>query len=67
MMASWVRSPRQSGVGGERGRGAQIDASPSGFPAEEVGFHLDVAIAEQQDVDAAVQALSVIERVRGFD
>ncbi len=67
MTASWVRSPRQSCVTRKRGRGAQIEAPARSLLPQEVGFHLDVAIAEHQDIDAAVQALSISECVRCFN
>ena len=57
----------QFGIGGEGGGSPQIYAAANSFLAEEIGFHMHVAIAEQQDVDAALQAVCLGQCMGSFD
>ena len=53
----------KANVVGERRRHMQIDAAARRFPAQEVGFHLDIAIAEQQRIDAPSGGAEIVEAV----
>ena len=52
---------------GKSRRHMQIDAAPRRFPAQEIGFHLDIAIAEQDDIDALSAGAEIVEAVGGAD
>ncbi len=45
----------EGGVGGEGGGDPEVDTAGGGFLPKEVGFHLHVAVAEQEDVGAAAK------------
>ena len=49
----------QAEVVGKAGRYAQIDAAAVRLAAKKVGFHLDVAIAEQHHIDAPAAARKI--------
>jgi hypothetical protein len=45
----------------------QIDAAAARFPAQEVGFHLDIAIAEQNRIDTSAGGVEVVETISSAD
>ena len=57
----------KTNVVGERRRHMQVDAAARRFPAQEVGFHLDIAIAEQQHFDALAGDAEIVKAVGGAD
>ncbi|MBV8458763.1 MAG: hypothetical protein JO122_19385 [Acetobacteraceae bacterium] len=57
----------EGGVGGEGRSDPEVDPAGGGFLAEEVGFHLHVTVAEQEDVDAAAELGGRAHVARSFD
>ena len=45
----------------------QIVAAPVGLATEEIGFHVDVAIAEQDEVEPWLRVADILNLLRGFD
>ena len=49
---------------GESCGDAQVDPAPRGFLAKEIGLHLDVAVAEQENIDALESAAEIRDLIR---
>ena len=45
----------------------QVDAATRRFPAQEIGLHLNIAIAEQQGIDAPAGRAEILKAVRRAD
>ena len=56
---------RQAQVVRERGGDPQVDIAPGRLAAQEVGLHLQVAVAEQQDVPAVRLGAAQVVRAQG--
>ncbi len=50
-------------VVGKGRRDTQVDTAPCSFPAQEIRLHLDIAIAEQQDIDAFPGAAQILDSI----
>ena len=58
---------RKTDVVRERRRHMQIDAAARRFLAQEIGLHLDIAIAEQQRINAPARTAKILQAVRRAD
>src|ERR1035438_8155871 len=74
---SRVQRTNQNGVGfmlgGERkivrrrGRDPQVEAAAIGLATEKIRFHMDVAIAEQDEVESRLGDADILNRMRCLD
>ena len=58
---------RKTNVVGKCRRHVQVDATTRRFAAQEIGLHLDIAIAEQHGIDAPARPAEILNAVGGAD